>query len=99
MAKIKFILMAILIIFVMVIGWWISSENNLIVSPTLFGYTMPKFNLGTWLLLVLFIGTMLGYVLSWISGLNVRGRERALSRKLKNCEQELSKLRTKALRD
>jgi len=88
-----------MIIFVMLVGWWISSENSQIVNPTLFGYAMPKFNLGTWLLLVLFIGTALGYILSWLSGLGVRGKERSLQRKLKSCEQELTKLRTQALRD
>lgn len=99
MAKVKLLLILMMIIFVMLIGWWISSENSQIVNPTLFGYTLPKFNLGTWLLLVLFVGTILGYMLSWLSGLGVRGKERLLQRKLKNCEQELTKLRTQALRD
>lgn len=99
MLKIKVILAAIVAILVMVLGWWVSSENNQMVSPTLMGIQLPSWNLGVWLFIMLLVGGILGYLLSLLSYIKTRSRALAVQRKLKRCEQEVAKLRTSALRD
>lgn len=99
MLKIKFILAAALAIVVMGLGWWISSENEQMVSPTLMGVPLPSWNLGVWLFIMLLVGGVLGYLLSLLSYLKIRSRSLAVQRKLNRCEQEVAKLRTAGLRE
>lgn len=99
MAKIKVLLGLIFVALVAAVGWWISSENSLLVSPLLLGIQLPNWNLGAWLLIMLVIGGLSGYVLSLLSYLKLRNQARVLRRDLARCEQELSRLRTASFRD
>ncbi|MEX1033607.1 MAG: lipopolysaccharide assembly protein LapA domain-containing protein [Cellvibrionaceae bacterium] len=99
MLKFKLLLAAIVGLLVMGLGWWISSENSQIVSPRLMGLQLPGWNLGAWLFIMLLLGGLLGYFLSLVSYLKIRGHSLAVQRKLNRCEQEVAKLRTAALRD
>ncbi|MGQ9426149.1 LapA family protein [Gilvimarinus sp. F26214L] len=99
MTKIKVIASAIIAVVVMGLGWWISSENNQLVSPTLMGISLPSLNLGAWLFIVLLLGGVAGYLLSLLSYIRIRSKSLSLQRKLNRCEQEVAKLRTAALRD
>lgn len=99
MAKIKILLGLLTAIVIAGLGWWISSENSQLVSPRLLGISLPSWNLGIWMLIMLLIGGVSGYVLSLISYLKLRNRSRILRRDLARCEQELNTLRTASLRD
>lgn len=99
MLKIKVILAAIIAILVMILGWWISSENSQLVSPMLMGLRLPSWNLGVWLTITLLVGGVAGYLLSLLSYVRLRSRSLVLQRKLRHCEQEVAKLRTAALRE
>ncbi|MCW8194234.1 DUF1049 domain-containing protein [Proteobacteria bacterium 005FR1] len=99
MWKIKVLLAAIVAILVMGLGWWISSENNQLVSPILMGIHLPNLNLGVWLFIMLLVGGLLGYLFSLFSYWKLRSQSASAQRKLSRCEQEVSKLRTAALRD
>jgi uncharacterized membrane protein YciS (DUF1049 family) len=99
MLKIKVLLAAILGVMVMGLGWWISSENSQMVSPTLVGVQLPSWNLGVWLFIMLLVGGIVGYLLSLPGYIRIRGHVLAVQRKLNRCEQEVAKLRTAGLRD
>jgi len=99
MAKIKALLAVILTIMVAGLGWWISSENSQLVSPYFLGLQLPSWNLGAWMLIMLLIGGLSGYVLSLLSYMKLMNRARTLRRDLARCEQELTQLRTASLRD
>lgn len=99
MVKIKVFLGLVLAVMVAGIGWWISSENSQLVSPRLLGIQLPDWNLGAWMLIMLAIGGLSGYVLSLLSYLSLRNQARVLRRDLARCEQELSRLRTASFRD
>lgn len=99
MLKIKVILAATIAVLVMGLGWWISSENSQMVSPTLMGIQLPSWNLGVWLFIMLLLGAVIGYLLSLLSYVKMRSRTRSVQRQLNRCEQEVAKLRTAGLRD
>lgn len=99
MVKIKVFLGLVLTIVVAGLGWWISSENSQLISPRLVGIELPAWNLGAWMIIMLGIGGLCGYVLSLLSYLKLRNQARVLRRDLARCEQELGRLRTASFRD
>jgi len=99
MAKLKLFLGVLIAISVMIVGWWISSENSQLVSPVLFGYDLPSWNLGAWMFLMLLIGGLLGYVISLLSYVKHRGKAMNLQRKLSSRDQELAKMRASSMKD
>lgn len=99
MWKLKALLLLIFVIALIWIGMVISADNSLLVSPNLFGYSLPENSFGIWLFISAFIGGLLGFSIAWLSWIKKFSQNKVLSRKLKNSEQELTTLRTKALRD
>lgn len=99
MWKLKALFVFIFVAILIGLGMVISAENNQIVNPVLFGIALPQNSLGIWLFISVLVGGLLGFAIAWLSWLKKFGQNRVLTRKLKNSEQELTNLRTKALRD
>lgn len=99
MWKLKLLLGAVILIAISAVGMVINADNTNVVSPTLFGISLPSASLGVWLFATLLAGGILGFIVSLLSTLKSHGQKALLSRKLKQCENELAQLRTSALRD
>ncbi len=99
MRKIKLFLVLIIFIFVVAIGYWISTENEQLVHPVLFGFELPEWSLSTWLFITLFAGSFLGYLISVFSYLSLRARAANLQRKLTARDKEIAKLRATTLKE
>lgn len=99
MSKLKLLFALLIAVGVMIVGWVVSSENNQLVSPVLFGYGLPRWNLGVWLLLMLLIGGLLGWLISIFSYFRYVGRSRSLQRRLSSRDQEISRLRASSMKD
>lgn len=98
MFKLKILLTGLFILAVLGLGWWFGSENTELVRPTLFGIPLRAWSLGTWLSLMLLIGSVLGYLISLLSYARIKGQNLNLQRKLQRREQEVAKLRTASIR-
>lgn len=94
MAKLKWIVLALILLVVVALGFWISSENSQLVSPTLLGFSLWQLNLGAWLFLVFLLGGFVGYLVSWISLFRLKSRNRTIEKKLGQKDREISRLRS-----
>ena len=99
MWKIKLLISLILLAAIASVGVVVTADNSEKVSPVVFGLQTYSASLGVWLFTVLLVGGILGFLVSWFSGIKSRGQKSMLARKLKSCEQELAQLRTGSLRD
>ena len=99
MWKLKLLLGVIFLIAIVVVGMVVSADNSQVIHPTLFGLELPDASIGFWLFSALLVGGVLGFLVSLLSTFKSYGQKSRLSRKLKQCEQELAQLRTSGLRD
>ena len=99
MRKIKLLLVLVVFLFVAAIGYWISTENEQLVHPVLFGFQLPEWSLSTWLFITLFVGSLLGYLISLFSYLSLRARAANLHRKLTARDKEIAKLRASTAKE
>ncbi|GAB1258042.1 lipopolysaccharide assembly protein LapA domain-containing protein [Aurantivibrio plasticivorans] len=96
MTKLKLLFSICVALFVMSIGWWVSSENDQLVTPQFAGFSFGGLNLGTWLFMMLLTGVVIGYLISSLGYWRQRMKASGLQRKLANKEQELAKLKLSA---
>lgn len=82
-----------IILSLLLVGLWFSSENVQPVEVVLLGFSMPKMNVGVLLPLVLLLGALLGFVLSLGPLARLQNRNLSLQRKLGRRERELQSLR------
>ena len=99
MWKLKAVFLLIFIAVLIGLGMVVSADNSEMVSPILFGMALPQNSFGIWLFISLLTGGFLGFGIAWLSWIKNVGQNRMLTRKLKSREQELTQLRTSALRD
>lgn len=98
MWKLKLFIVVLILVAFVALGMVFSSQNQQPVTPNLLGVELGSISLGVCLFLTLIIGALLGYLVAAISSFKQRGAHALLARKLKRCEQELTQLRTAALR-
>jgi len=99
MALFKRLLLLCLVVLLLVLGLWFSSENTAQVAVKLLGFPVPEVALGVLLLAVLLLGAVLGFVVSLLPLLRLTNRNLSLARKLKRRDLELERLRKVPLMD
>lgn len=99
MALLKRLLLLCLVVLLLMLGLWFSSENTERVAVLLLGFPMPEVALGVLLLVVLLFGAVMGFVMSMLPLLRLTNRNLSLSRKLKRRDLELERLRKAPLVD
>ena len=90
---IKFIKRIVIVLWILslfLIGGWFASENQQEVTVVLFGYSLWELSIGTYLIAMLFIGLLLGFVTSFIF---TQGAIFKKKRELKKAKKEVQKLR------
>ncbi|MDA9004026.1 LapA family protein [bacterium] len=90
-----------LIIFVVFVffGVLFSSENQSSQTLHLFGYSTPELDLGLLIMITLLIGTLLGWLLSLMSGFFVKKSLVKQDKIIKKQDEELRALRVASLKD
>ncbi len=99
MWKLKAVFIIVFVAVLIGIGMVVSAQNSQMVSPVLFGIDLPQSTLGIYFFAAVLVGGLLGFGIAWLSWLKNLGQIRLLGRKLKSSQQELTQLRTSALRD
>jgi len=82
-----------LVVALLMLGLWFSSENTEQVVVVVLGFPMPEVTLGVLLLAVLLLGAALGFIMSLLPFLRLTNRNLSLARKLKRRDLELERLR------
>ena len=94
MARVRKLVMVLLIIVLLLIALVFSLENNTPVAIDFLTYKTPELSLAVWLISALFIGALLGLVVGSLGSLRAgRGRKR-LERKLDQSEKALLRQRS-----
>lgn len=93
MTLIKRLLLLLVLLCGLILGVWFSAENAQPLSVTALGFALPEFSVGVWLTAVLFLGAILGYLISVFPVLKLKNENMSLNRKLKRRDRELEKLR------
>ncbi len=93
MAVIKKVLLLVLLLVGLILGVWFSTENAQVVNVLLLGFPMPPVSLGVLVCGVLLAGAIVGYLLSLLGGLKLKGDVLALKRQLNRRDKELERLR------
>ncbi len=95
---IKRLILLILLLVAAFIGVVFASDNNLPVSLILFSVQLPEFTIGLWVLIALFLGALLGLLVSllplFLSRYSVLGRDK----KIQQLKKELASLRISGLK-
>jgi|GEM_PF-305346 len=99
MALFKRFVLLLLVVLLLALGLWFSSENTGRVVVLLLGFPAPEVALGVLLLSVLLLGAVLGFVMSLLPLLRLTNRNLSLARKLKRRDLELERLRKIPLLD
>jgi uncharacterized integral membrane protein len=97
MAKLKKVVLVLLIIVSSVVGAWVALENSSKVSAMFFGFPVDV-SLGTLVLLCFVFGGLLGIAVSLVPYFLVKAQVKILNRKIHGYEKEIAKLRTAPLR-
>ncbi|WP_232053703.1 lipopolysaccharide assembly protein LapA domain-containing protein [Microbulbifer sp. GL-2] len=71
------------------LGIYIAVENPQIISPVIAGYAPFSGSVGVWLIGMLLLGVLLGFLASLLPLFSQRRRARGLSKQLKKLEREL----------
>ena len=98
MKWVKLVFWAILIIVAMILGYIFTSENASPVSLMLLGYSLVELKLGSWILIALFMGGLLGLLLSALPLLWGRHSFAAKDRKIRQLEKEINQLRASSVK-
>lgn len=83
----------------LIVGIAIAMHNPQPVTLTLFSLQAPTFSLGTYALLLLAIGCLLGWVTSFGRVFWLKSQLANQKKRLNHAERELNALRTQGLRD
>lgn len=81
-----------------ILGIVFTSENNTPVSLWLFGFELPSFQLGLWLLISLLLGSLVGLLLTLIPNLHHKQQLVNKDRKINKLQKELDNLRKVAVK-
>ncbi len=93
MNLIKRLLLLLIILIGIVLGVWFSADNPQALTVVALGFPLPQLPAGIWLLLMVLIGAVLGYLVSVMPALKLKNENMSLKRKLKRRDRELEKLR------
>lgn len=94
----KRILLLIIIFLALLVGITLTSENSGLVTPILFGISLPEHPLGLWFAIILLLGALSGLLLSSVPVLWGRQTLASKDRKIKHLEKEINNLRTSGLK-
>ena len=75
-----------------------TSQNSLPLGVTLLGYSLPVLSSGLWLTMALLIGTLTGFILSFLPLFIFNRSTERKDRKIARLEQEVARLRLSALK-
>jgi uncharacterized membrane protein YciS (DUF1049 family) len=95
---IKRLIIIVLFVVAIVLSVTFTSENSQLTSLVFFGYSLPELQLGLWVLIVLFIGALVGLMLSFIPLLWGKQTLASKDRKIRQLEKELNQIRTASLK-
>ena len=95
----KRLLLLVVLVIALVLGVTFTAENSQPVSPLLLSYPLWSMALGLWLLIFLLSGAVAGLLLSFIPWLWGRQSIASKSKKIKQLEQELTKLRSIGIKE
>lgn len=95
MVYIKYILLALLATFLVVISVEFVLENTQPITIQFFNRVSPSYSVGFWLVVTLIIGALFGFLLNLWAILSIKFKQLRLYRDLHECEKELIKLKTK----
>ena len=71
------------------VGAWFANENTAPIAPVLFGFVLPQFSSGLYLISVLTLGVLIGFCLS--SAVNMIGALKS-RRRLADSEKKIKRL-------
>lgn len=95
---IKRIIVLILFAVALVLGITFTSQNSQPVSLMLYGYALPEWQLGLWILIAVFVGGLIGLLLSFLPLLLGKQSLSAKERKILQLQKEIEQLRTNGLK-
>jgi uncharacterized integral membrane protein len=82
----------------LVAGMTFTSENSTPLALTLFGAQLPELSVGLWLVIALFIGAIVGLLISLLPLFFRRYANTSKDKKILKLETELNKLRVSGLK-
>lgn len=88
-----------LLLMALAFGFLFNVENPALVSVVLLGIPLPEYSLGVWLLFSLFIGVLLGLMVSIFPALKMRYRAKRLEKQKTSLEKDVKALRNAGLQD
>jgi uncharacterized membrane protein YciS (DUF1049 family) len=94
----KRLLIIVLFVVAIILSVTFASENSQLTRLIIFGYSLPELQLGLWILIVLFIGGVIGLLLSFIPLLWGKQTLAAKDRKIRQLEKEINQIRTSSLK-
>ena len=91
---IKKILLFIWFVFMILIGLWLAFDNDEFINVNLFGWTMPSLSIGSYLVLFLLLGVILGGVTS-----TLLNQKKLISKKreLSKVQKEIKQIRSQQM--
>lgn len=95
---VKLTLFLLLFFFAILMGVTFALQNNTPSYLVVFNYTLPVFTVGVWVSIALFLGVVLGFVLSIFPLIFSYGLSARKDKKIARLESELSRLRMSAIK-
>lgn len=99
MRRLGFAVYALILLLALFGGYLFNLENDLQVAVTVFGFRLPEFSLGAWLLIFCLLGLLMGMLVSLLPSLKHKRKVSVLLRQNRQLEQEVQLLRSQSLRD
>ncbi|QFT54342.1 lipopolysaccharide assembly protein LapA domain-containing protein [Microbulbifer sp. THAF38] len=81
------------------LGIYFAVENSQVISPVIAGYSLQSGSVGVWLICMLLLGVLLGFLASLLPIFSQHRRARGLNKQLKKMERELQAVHRKASGD
>lgn len=93
---IKRLLLLLLLVCAAIIGITFTSENSGSMPLVFLGYQLPTLTIGLWMVIALFLGAMIGLLLSFLPLLFSRHSVSSKNKKIQQLEKEIDALRVSA---
>ncbi len=95
---IKRLFLLILFLFALIIGITFTSENNSLVPLVFFGHQLPSLSMGLWMTIALFLGAIVGFLISFLPGLCNLRAGKYKDKRITQLESEVNRLRIASIK-
>lgn len=97
--RLKFLLTALALVGVVLVGVLLNLENDVRASLSVFGWQTPEATVFQWISAALLLGFLAGWGASLVGSLRIRLHRRRVARQLARTEEEVRQLRNLPLQD